>query len=279
MAVHDVAARGFAAGAVYERGRPDYPAEAVACLAERAGIVAGARVVDVGAGTGKLARRLVATGARLVAVEPVAGMRATCHQVLPAVPVLGAAAEALPFRDGTLDAVVVGTAFHWFDSQRALREIHRVLRPGGRMGLVWLARDETVEWVARLVRMVDTYKRGDPPRYTDGRWRRAFDDAASAAAFTPLEERQFPFAHEVDRETAVARVASTSFVGALSPDERQQVLERAAALLDTHPATRGLPTIPLPYRGHVYWCTRLPAEDAALGKKANPAAIGPNAVA
>jgi SAM-dependent methyltransferase len=257
VVLHDVAARGFeAAGNVYERGRPDYPPEAVAALVAQLGIAAGARVVDLGAGTGKLTRRLVGTGARLVAVEPVADMRAACARALPGVPVVGAAAEGLPFRDGALDAVVVGTAFHWFDGPVALRELHRILRPGGRLGLVWLARDETVDWVADLVRLVGTYMQGDPPRYTGGRWRRPFDDPAGVARFAPLEAAQFPFAHEADRATALARVASTSFVGALAPEVRQEVLRRATELLDSHPVTRGQPILRLPYLADLYWCTR-----------------------
>lgn len=262
--MHDIAARGFAAaGEMYERGRPDYPPDAVTALVTHLGITAGARVVDLGAGTGKLTRRLVGTGARLVAVEPVADMRAACAQMLPDIPVVGASAEALPFRAGAVDAVVVGTAFHWFDGPAALWEVHRVLRPGGRLGLVWLARDETVEWVAELVQLVDAYKQGDPPRYTDGRWRRPFADPEGAALFTPLEAAQFPFAHQADRATAVARVASTSFVGVLSPQARQEVLRRAEALFDTHPATHGRETLHLPYRADVYWCARRPV--AVLG--------------
>lgn len=256
--MHDVAARGFAAaGEVYERGRPDYPPEAVAALVEHLGIAPGAYVVDLAAGTGKLTRRLTGIGAQLVAIEPVADMRTTCARLLPAVPVIGGAAEALPLRNGTVDAVVVGTAFHWFDAPLALRELHRVLRPGGRLGLIWLARDETVDWESQLVRLVDTYRRGDPPRYTDDRWRRAFADPSSAR-FTPLDEARFPFAHEADRATAVARVASTSFVGTLSVAEQQDVLQRVTALLDTHPQTRDRPTLDIPYRADVYWCTRLP---------------------
>ncbi len=257
MAVHDIAARGFAAaGQVYEQGRPEYPLEAVAALVTHLGIGAGVRVVDLGAGTGKLTRQLVGTGAHLVAVEPVADMRLACARALPGVPVLGGTAEALPFRTGAIDAVVVGAAFHWFDGPAALRELHRVLRPGGGLGLIWHPRDEAVEWVAELVQLVDRYKQGDPPRYTDGRWRHAFEGPESSAFFTPLEQAHFPFWHEVDRAAAVARVASTSFVGALPPEARQEVLGRAAALLDTHPATRGRPTLRLPYRADVYWCRK-----------------------
>lgn len=256
MTVHDVAARGFgAAGEAYEQGRPDYPPAAVECLVRHLEIGPGRRVLDLGAGTGKLTRCLVSTGAWLVAVEPVGTMRAAFACALPTVPVAGGAAEAIPLRDGAVDAVVVGTAFHWFDGATALRELHRVLRPGGHLGLVWLARDERVDWVAQLVRLVDAFKRGDPPRYTDGRWRRPF---ATGSLFTPLEEAQFPFVQEAGRATALARVASTSFVGTLSPDERREVLRRVQTLLDTHRATRDRATLRLPYRADVYWCRRCP---------------------
>jgi len=250
-----VAAQGFdTAGTAYERGRPDYPPAAVAALVRALGLEPGRRVLDVGAGTGKLARRLRPSGAWVAAVEPVATMRAGLARALPGLPLLGGAAEALPVGAGAVDGAVVGTAFHWFDGPLALGELHRVLRPGGHLGLVWLARDESVDWVAELVRLVDGYKRGDPPRYTDGRWRRAFE---TTSLFGPLRESVYPFAHEADRETALARVASTSFVGTLSAAERETVLRRVADLLDNHPATRGRETLGLPYRADVYVSRRL----------------------
>lgn len=253
--MHQTAARGFAtAGESYERGRPDYPPEAIAALVEHLRLRPGLRVIDAGAGTGKLTRRLRECGADVLAVEPVAGMRETFARALPGVPLVGATAERLPLRDGVAGAIVAGTAFHWFDGVTMLREAHRVLHPGGRLGLVWLARDETVEWVARLVALVAEYKRGDPPRYDDWRWKAAFDHPDITARFTPLEEARFPFAHVADRATAIARVSSTSFVGTLDEREKAEVLQRVTALLDTHPETRERETLALPYRADVYWC-------------------------
>lgn len=129
--VHPAAARGFSrSSALYERARPGYPPAAVAWLAECLGIGPGAAVLDLAAGTGRLTRLLATTGADVVAVEPVAEMRAAIGSGA-----LAGTAEAIPVADGRVDAVTVGEAFHWFDGLRALAEIHRVLRPGGRLGL------------------------------------------------------------------------------------------------------------------------------------------------
>ncbi|HEV2126711.1 MAG TPA: class I SAM-dependent methyltransferase [Chloroflexota bacterium] len=253
--IHSVAAHGYAsAGTVYEQGRPSYPADAIACLVEVLGITAAIRVLDVGAGTGKLTQLLRPTAAQLVAVEPVAQMRNTFAQLLPDVWLAGGVAEALPLRDQSVDVIVAGTCFHWFDGPVALREIHRVLRPGGRLGLIWNARDLSVDWVRRLVDLVGTYMRGDPPRYEgSGAWRAPFE---TTTLFTPLEERHFPFAHEGDKQMVLKRVRSTSFIGALPADERERALTQVEQLLDSHPDTQGRQTVSLPYVSDVYWCTR-----------------------
>jgi len=151
----DVAAAGFGAGAQdYERGRPSYPDDLVVWMAERLRIGAGSRVVDLAAGTGKLTRLLVPTGADLVAVEPVAAMREQLAAVVPGVPALDGTAESIPLAPASVDAVTVAQAFHWFDADAALAEIARVLRPGGALGLVWNERDVREPWVAELSKLI-----------------------------------------------------------------------------------------------------------------------------
>jgi ubiquinone/menaquinone biosynthesis C-methylase UbiE len=254
---NEVAAAGFAAASsVYERGRPDYPAEVIDALIPVLRLVQSSRLLDLAAGTGKLTRRFVGK-AQVIAAEPAAEMCAEFARIQPAVPVVGAVAEALPFADGSVDAVTVGTAFHWFDGQRAIRELHRVLRPNGRLALIWLQRDETVEWVDGLVRLVDAYRPSDARRYAETPWQTAFESEEGSRLFTPLTFSDVPFEHLVDRATAVQRTASTSFVAAMPEAARLEVLDQVRAYLDSHPSTRGLAMIPLPHRAEVYWCERL----------------------
>jgi SAM-dependent methyltransferase len=253
-AVHRVALAFDRVGAEYERGRPTYPAEAVARLVDELGIGPGRVVTDLAAGTGKLTRLLAATGARIVAVEPAAGMRRRIEETLPEVDVLGGTAEAIPVVDASADAVTVAQAFHWFDGDAALAEIHRVLRIGGRLGLVWNWREELEPWQARLGEILEPH-RGDVPRSVEGAWREAFE---RTRLFSRLEHARFAMAHELDREGVVARVTSVSFIAALPARERAEVADQVGALLADDPATRGRKRLVLPYRTDVYWCEREP---------------------
>ena len=161
--LHEAAAQGFpGAAASYEAGRPTYPPQAVARLARELHLGTGRAVLDLAAGTGKLTALLVVTGSEVVAVEPVAEMRAVLEAALPGVRALPGTAEAIPLGSGTVDAVTVGQAFHWFRGDEALREIHRVLRPGGGLGLLWNDRDTSVPWVARLSELMEPHRRDAP---------------------------------------------------------------------------------------------------------------------
>ena len=251
-AIHQAAQAFDGAAEAYDRGRPSFPPEAVEKLAAVLGIGPGLRVLDLAAGTGKLTRMLAPTGADLVAVEPLDGMRARLEASLPGVRAFEGTAEAIPLPDASVDAVTAAQAFHWFDGEAALREIHRVLAPGGRLGLLWNARDEQEDWVARLGEILEPH-RGTAPRYQGGAWRAAFDETT---LFTPLAEAHFSHVHEVDAQRVVDRIVSVSFIAALAEGEREQVEHQVRQLLAEHPATRGRETFRVPYRTDVYWCER-----------------------
>ena len=151
---------GFGAGAAaYESARPGYPDPAIALLAAEVGIGAGTEVCDLAAGTGKLTRRLLELGARVTAVEPVDAMRAQAEVAAPDATHLDGTAEAIPLEDASVDVVTVAQAFHWFDAPAALAEIARVLRPDGRLAILWNERDEHTAWVAEMSRIIRWHER------------------------------------------------------------------------------------------------------------------------
>jgi SAM-dependent methyltransferase len=189
----------------------------------------------------------------MVAVEPVDAMRARLEETLPNVTALAGTAEAIPLEDASVDAVTVGQAFHWFDGDVALAEIHRVLRPRKRLGLIWNVKDESVDWVRLLSEIIEPY-RGRAPKVASGAWKKAFE---RTELFSPLERARFSFVHDVDEDIVVARVASISFIAALDRRVRERVLAQVRELVAAHPDTRGRRFFPLRYRTGVYWCERL----------------------
>jgi SAM-dependent methyltransferase len=227
--VHPVAAAGFGAAAdVYERARPSYPDDAVAWLVEQAAIGPPSTVVDVGAGTGKLTRLLVATGARVLAVEPLGEMRNRLRELVPRAEALDGTAEALPLGDSSVDAITVAQAFHWFDPTRALPELHRVLRPGGALVLIWNSRDLDDPLQRGLEDLLTPY-RNELIAQSYGVWRPPLDESP---LFAPLREARFPYAQQLTADGLVERAESTSFVAALPEDERLVLLGRVRALAD-----------------------------------------------
>ena len=246
--IHHAAATGFgAAAAEYERGRPAYPQAAVDHLAQRLDLRPGTTVLDLAAGTGKLTRQLVPTGATVIALEPVAAMRAQLVMSIPGIEAIDCTAEQISWPDADADAVVVGQAFHWFDAPAALAEIHRVLRDGGGLGIVFNTRDTRVEWVGRMNAIIDPYE-GDAPRHRAGDWRATF---AETTLFTPLEAVEFANPQPLDAEGLVDRVASISFIASLPDDVRARVLEQVRMLAAELP-----PSFELPHRTYAYTCTK-----------------------
>lgn len=249
--IHPAAAEGFTRGAdTYVRGRPDFPPAALDWLRGDLGLGPGRMAVDLGAGTGKFTRLLAQTGADVVAVEPVAAMLSHLARDLPEVEAIQGDARRMPLANGIADAVTCGQAFHWFANREALSEIHRVLKPGGVLGLIWNIRDESVDWVRKLTGIMMPYE-GDAPRYYNGEWRKVFP----APGFGELREREFAHAHLGPAEQVIVqRVASVSFIAALDDATRNGVLDEVRALIEQTPALAGRAEVSVPYLTRAYWC-------------------------
>lgn len=189
---------------LYERARPSYADEAVAWIARR---LPFGRVLDLAAGTGKLTRQLVATGAEVIAVEPGDAMRAVLERVVPEAQALAGSAEAIPLADASVDAVTVGQAFHWFRSDDALAEMHRVLRPGGGFALLWNVWDDVDPLLQAVSELIDPLRA--PEARGDGSdWRERYD----RRRFGELEERAFRQERRLTTDALAEWVASTSAV-------------------------------------------------------------------
>jgi SAM-dependent methyltransferase len=219
----------------YERGRPGWPAAAV----EVVGLPASSTVLELGAGTGKLTRLLAARFRRVIAVEPDADMRRLLAAGSPEPDVRAGAAEAIPLADGEADAVFAAEAFHWFDGERALAEMARVLRPGGPLVLMWNVPGGPTEPAIdpaerRLIeRAPPRDQLGHDPvdlntdRFASGAWRAAF----AGAPFGPLEEARFPNPQVLDRDALISFFESMGWVGELPDAERAVLLAEVRALL------------------------------------------------
>jgi len=233
----------------YERGRPTYPAEAVTWMLGEQPL----SVLELGAGTGKLTRVLSGLGHDVHATDPDEAMLAVLEQKVPGVPTAVAGAEDIPLADASVDAVVAGQAFHWFDLDRALPEIARVLRPQGRVCLTWNHRNEKIPWVRRLGALIGTQEQQDDP--------------AQALIFSELfgfvEDHEFSHWQPIDRRTIQDLVLSRSNIAVLDAEARAAKLAEVLAFYDEY--GRGMDGMQLPYVTRCYRATVLdrPAESRA----------------
>jgi SAM-dependent methyltransferase len=226
------AAFGAAADA-YERARPSYPEAAIDWL-----MAFGARrVLDLGAGTGKLTRQIQARGLDVVAVEPSEGMRAELSRGQTDAPVLAGSAEQIPLDDVSVDAVVVGQAWHWFDPARAVPEVARVLRPGGWLGLVWNIRDRRDPRMEALSGLEPEHDNSEADS----------ENPRVGPPFGPVERFDLPWRQATTAAALVDLLASRSYVIVLPDAERAALLARVRRFLKTDPATAGKAEISVPY--------------------------------
>ncbi|WP_166135712.1 class I SAM-dependent methyltransferase [Nocardioides ochotonae] len=255
----DLPARSFGSVAdSYDRGRPSYPEAAVSWLTgERP-----ATVLELGAGTGLLTTRLVERGHDVLATDPDEEMLARLSARLPDVRTAVAAAEDLPVADRSVDVVACAQAFHWFDADQALPEIARVLRPGGRLALVWNQPDLTIPWVRRLSRLI-----GDQEQR---------DDLAQAVVMSPhfgfVEEAAFRHWQRLDRTSVVDLACSRSNIATLEEAEREAKLAEVVELYDDY-GRRGVDGMQLPYTARCYRATVTegPGRTPAVGFGSDPA--------
>jgi ubiquinone/menaquinone biosynthesis C-methylase UbiE len=250
----------------YERGRPAYPPEAVRwMLGEQP-----RTVLELGAGTGKLTRVLTGLGHDVHATDPDAAMLRILERAVPGVRTAEASAEDVPLPDASVDVVVAAQAYHWFDLDRALPEVARVLRPAGRLGVVWNVRNEKIPWVRRLGALIGTQEQ-------------LYDPAQAlilSELFGFVEYREFTYWQTVDRQSIQDLVLSRSNVAVLPEDERTAKLAEVLALYDEF--GRGMDGMQLPYVTRCYRADVLERPGAATSEgegvatDRKPAADGPD---
>jgi SAM-dependent methyltransferase len=241
--VHRAATAFSGAASVYERARPDYPPEALSWLGERLALGPGRRVLDLAAGTGKLTRGLVASGAEVIAVEPVEGMRLTLAEAVPGAEVVAGVAQAIPLGTQTVDAITVAQAMHWFATVESIDEMHRVLRPESRLAVVWNRRQLSDPLQATLQRLMAPLQ-GDAPSGVSGEWRHVLHDAGGATPrFVPVAQLRTPWRQPIDVEGVANRVASVSFVAGMDPADRERLLEEVRTEARRYPPPLSLPYV------------------------------------
>lgn len=249
----------------YDLSRPDYPN--AACFEEWLsvlGINTKTRVVDLGAGTGKLTKAILKTvyetetpervqADNFIAIEMVADMRAHFCETFPHITVEAGFAEKIPLADESVDVVVVGTAFHWFDGKKALKEITRILARDGRLGLVWNMLDPEISWVRQLRELLEQNKQ--PNNHDTGQWKDAFtDDHLFSNPFK--QHTTYRYSKPATAKQIIECLLSFKAAAEMSSDEKDKFTQKAKQILATHPETGGKEEIQVPFRTEMYVCKK-----------------------
>ncbi|HEX6581731.1 MAG TPA: class I SAM-dependent methyltransferase [Actinomycetota bacterium] len=226
----------------YDELRPEYSPEAVAWVAERGGLVPGSSMVDLAAGTGRLSGRFIQLGVDVVAVEPAANMRAVLEDRFPTVRAIVARAESMPFDDGAIDLVVVGNAFHHFEREAAMAEIHRVLRPRGTLAVFWAWPAEEEQRKIPGIRAIwEAVEETRGESAIASAYRSWAEPPATVEGFDPFERREFPTTHSVPAARLADLYATSSDVVSLPPESREGLLARIREIARTLPEMLELP--------------------------------------
>jgi SAM-dependent methyltransferase len=238
MALHPLAERFAEVAGEYERGRPEYVPAVVGAIAAELRIPAGAPVLDLAAGTGKLTRALLSQGLDVVAVEPLASLREVLATSVGEERVREGVAEAIPLPDGSVHAVTVGDAFHWFDQRAALDEIHRVLRSDGGLAILSTAPDWSgASWAHELGSLV-AGSRPEHPYFDGPPWQ---ESVRASGRWRNVHDIRITTSQRADPERIVDHLASMSWLAAMPEDERDGLLERSRAIIQAGDTPAELP--------------------------------------
>ncbi len=236
--LHPLAERFASVADAYERGRPEYPAAVVEALISELGISAGAPVLDLAAGTGKLSRALIAAGLDVIAVEPQQSLRRVLSASIGAERVRDGYAEAIPLPDASVDAVTVADAFHWFDQAAALAEVRRVLRPEGGLAVLSMIPDWSgASWAHELGTLMEAL-RPEHPFFDGPSWQ---DAARAAGCWRAPREVRVTSSQPAQPERIVDYLGSMSWIAAMSDEERIRTLERVRGLVEAGETPAELP--------------------------------------
>jgi ubiquinone/menaquinone biosynthesis C-methylase UbiE len=235
----------------YDKGRRDYPKEAISILVSVLDLQPKVKVLDLAAGTGKLTKALQSLDLDLCAVEPVAEMRAIFTHHFPNIPILQGIAEAIPLPTASVDVVVVGTAFHWFEGDKALAEIARVLKPRGKLGLIWNVHASEISWVRDVWQVLEKYEKSIT--HNAMQWRSAFE---RTKYFGPLGHQTHSYSFLGGSQDVLNRLFSAKLMGKLTHEKREKIVQEILAVLADHPSTKDKTTFEIPYRVELYWCQK-----------------------
>ena len=228
MPLHRLAARFADVAGAYERGRPDYAPAVAGALVAELGLAAGAPVLDLGAGTGKLTRALLGSGLDVVAVEPQSQLREILIANVGRERAREGTAEAIPLDASSVAAVTVADAFHWFDQTVALAEIRRVLRPGGGLAVLTTVPDWGGATWAQEVGTLMAGLRGEHPHFDGPPWQ---DALAAAGGWTTPREIRLTMSQPASPERVLDYIASLSWIAALPAQRRAETLEQIASVV------------------------------------------------
>jgi SAM-dependent methyltransferase len=238
MTLHPLAQRFAGVANEYERGRPDYPRAVIGALGAELELAPGGAVLDLGAGTGKLSRALLAGGFDVTAVEPLESLQATVAGHIGAERAIAGVAEAIPIPDASVDAVTVADAFHWFDQRAALTEIRRVLRPHGGLAILSTVPDwRGASWAHEVGTLVMEL-RPEHPHFDGPPWQ---DAVRAARGWSELREIRITVSQPARAEQIVNHMGSMSWIAAIPDDERTALLERIRGLIDAGETPDELP--------------------------------------